>query len=122
MSDEVKWIPCATARCGYSPFPVAASFDKRARDTGETFYCPAGHSLVYNNGKSKAEILAAENRRLKQRIANYEEFYDRASRESRQCPWPTCRVRVYSSRQGMFAHMVRIHNMPAIAEVEELAS
>jgi hypothetical protein len=36
----------------------------QVRKTGATFYCPNGHSLVYNGGKSKAEKEAERLREM----------------------------------------------------------
>lgn len=38
-------------------FAIPQRLLKKRRNDGECFYCPLGHSLVFNAGKSSAEVL-----------------------------------------------------------------
>jgi septal ring factor EnvC (AmiA/AmiB activator) len=65
-------------------FAMPSHMLARVRKTGETFYCPSGHSLVYNGGKSKAEkeaerlreMLEQANRSKTQLVADINEMYE----------------------------------------------
>lgn len=118
MSD-VAWITCATAGCGHSPFPIDKQFEQRARETHESFYCPAGHSLSWKieSRKERNHRLVVE--QLKRESRSWEAGYYRERREARRCPWPTCRTYVYASRDSMYEHMRRIHDMPILAAVRD---
>lgn len=118
MSDVV-WVPCATASCGYSPFPMDAQFVARARETHESFYCPAGHSLSWQVESKMERKHREEIEQLKRQIESWASGYEREHDESRRCPWPTCRVYVYASRDSMYEHMRRTHDMPLMAAVRE---
>jgi hypothetical protein len=48
---EASWIGCAN--CGVS-FAITAIFQRRLIDSHQTFYCPNGHSNIYN-GKTAVE-------------------------------------------------------------------
>lgn len=78
------------------------------RRTRASFYCPAGHSQQFTGG--------CEHEQTARRQREAREHYER---ESRRCPWPTCRVYVYSSRDSLYHHMQRAHGMPTLAAVRE---
>ena len=119
---NVVRVTCARSGCGYSPFPMDEGVNQRARRTHETFHCPSGHPNHYA-GESDIERLEREIRWLKQQLARTVSRgqYDQAVAESRRCPWPTCREYVYASRQSMYEHMRRQHDMPTVVLVAEEA-
>ena len=74
---NVVEVTCPWEGCGYSPFPMEESYNKRAHRTGETFKCPAGHDAVYNGG------LTADQKRIKElkdRIAQHLQDVQRRQR------------------------------------------
>ena len=126
---ETELLQCATAGCGYSPFPVSTSFIQRARRTHETFHCPAGHSNYFPQ-KSDTEKLSERVRHLEGQLRRYEELQAKVSqlqdlrlRSSRLCPWPGCEFVASAGndwdRRALRAHMRSSHGMPSMAEVEE---
>ena len=52
------------AECGIA-FALTSDFIARRREDGKGFYCPNGHSLVFNNKKRNEERIAALERELK---------------------------------------------------------
>ena len=61
MSDYIKGISFNfhdCANCGLT-FAITSNFEKRKRKSGKSFYCPAGHSLVFN-GESEADKLKSK--------------------------------------------------------------
>jgi len=59
---EVNETTCAT--CGVV-FGIAAHLEKQRREDGAAFHCSNGHVLVFNKGKSKAQLLQEEIDKLK---------------------------------------------------------
>ena len=57
-------IECAS--CGI-PFAITAEFEKRRREDHKDFYCPNGHSLVFN-GPSESERRAKEAEKRAERL------------------------------------------------------
>jgi hypothetical protein len=53
----------------YVMFGIPDAMDNRLRQNGKPFYCPNGHAEAYNYGKSKADRLAEELSRERQRLA-----------------------------------------------------
>lgn len=57
------------ANCGVI-FAITERFDSERRSSGKNFYCPNGHPLVYNNGKSALDI-ERDKRERAERAAEY---------------------------------------------------
>lgn len=122
---ETEPIQCATAGCGYSPFPMTTAFVARARRTGETFFCPAGHSLHFGEGSD-----GRERRKLRERLEDLEGRLRQVLFEktvlSRTCPWVGCPFIAASgdewNRAPLHTHMRAIHGMPTLAEVKAMQS
>lgn len=111
-------ITCYQKGCGYSPFPMEKGFYERARRTHESWHCPAGHAQHFA-GESDEDRLERENKHLRRERDRWQANYERAWRDARICPWPTCREYVYSSRDSLYDHMRRAHGMPTVALVRE---
>lgn len=60
------------ARC-FVRFAYPKEMETRRRNDGKSFYCPNGHSLVFNNGESQEDILRRERDRLAQDAARLSE-------------------------------------------------
>lgn len=118
MMDFVVWITCATSGCGYSPFPQEAGFNRRARQSHELFYCPAGHGNYYAQ-KSDVE-------QLQDRVAELKRELDDArfelSRAERSCPWIACGFVAAAGdrwdQRALWSHLRQVHGMPTLVEVE----
>ncbi len=93
---------------------MSEAFDGRARKTGETFYCPAGHRLVYNGGKSTNELLIT---RLRQDLKRTQDTINILNREVLTCQWVGCGFGA-KDLAGLWTHMRAIHEMPTLAEVQ----
>lgn len=118
---ETELTQCATAGCGHSPFPLSSAFVARARRTGETFFCPAGHSLHFGEGTE-----AQQRRRIKDLEIRLEEAFAEKTLISRTCPWVGCPFVAASgdewNRAPLHTHMRAIHGMPTLAEVKAMQS
>lgn len=117
MSD-VSYITCAKAGCGYSPFPMDAQFEQRARRTHERFYCPAGHPLSFR-GKTEEQKRIDY---LERRVEWWKEYCD-SIRDDRDrfrftCQWVGCGFRAKDDA-GLHTHMRARHDMPTLAEIRE---
>jgi len=112
---RVVEVVCATKGCGYSPFPMQEDYQARCRKTGEGFYCPAGHRLVYNNGKSKDEKLIEE---LRSQLDWRDRRITNLLRQLNECKWAGCGFEA-KSPGGLWTHMRASHGMPTLAEVRE---
>jgi len=64
ISEEMVLEDCCS--CGIS-FGITKSFYSSRRKTGQNFYCPNGHSMVYNN---------SEYDNLKENAKKYHKWYD----------------------------------------------
>ena len=64
FADNNYFETLQCAHCNVS-FAITADFMQRRRDDGKTFYCPSGHSNVYN-GKTEAQKLKDELAREKE--------------------------------------------------------
>ena len=62
----MKLIYCANCNI---PFAISENHQDRMRETHEGFYCPNGHSNIYN-GLNPEEKLRAELKRKEQELAN----------------------------------------------------
>lgn len=88
------------------------------RATGETFFCPSGHRNYFPDGCEHQQELKEEIERLRTMVWRVSNMADEFYAETKQCPWPGCRDRyTYATRGTMYAHMRRVHDMPALAEV-----
>lgn len=104
---------CVVGTCANHTYLLESQYDL-LRETGETFYCPAGHGQAYTPRKKKRE--ADERARRAEQAA--EQARQRADLAARTCPWPTCDGRVLASQRGLRQHMVKAHGAPwATAEV-----
>lgn len=66
---EVEIFISDCAACGLV-FGITKDFEKRRRQDGENFYCPAGHVMIF--GKSEADKERAKRRELEKRLADEE--------------------------------------------------
>lgn len=64
ISEEMVLEDCCD--CGVN-FGMTKSFYSSRLRTGNNFYCPNGHSMVYNNG---------ENAKLREKAKKYRKWYD----------------------------------------------
>ena len=114
MSEPTTTLMCPRSGCGHSPFPVTVAFERRARRTHETFYCPAGHPQGFS-GESDLERLK---RRLKKAESSAAWFKAQAERNTRKCPWIQCYF-MGKTVEGLGTHLRAAHGMPTWAEVAE---
>lgn len=61
-------------------FGVPPLWERSRRSDGRTFYCPNGHGQHFNQGKSKADQLAEELSRERQRVAERDDEIARQKR------------------------------------------
>ena len=105
---------CPTATCGNHVYVPVAQYE-RLRQTGDRFYCPAGHGQSF----TARPVIDARVKRAKEAEAALEQerrfakaAQERAERAARTCPWPTCEGRVLASPLGLAQHMVKAHGAP----------
>lgn len=117
---------CATEGCA-AKCCLDDKHEERARRTHETFYCAAGHANYFAGGSKSDKLvkeLRAEVRVLSNRSEFWRERFEMFYRESRQCPWPSCRAKpvphVYSYREALIKHMERVHGMPTMTAQRQL--
>lgn len=97
--------------------------DAKYRKTGETFYCPNGHDLSFNGGRTadqkRIEELERDLRRTRESRDNYKERLDIAVRT---CPWVGCAFVAAEAptwdRRALHTHMRARHGMPTLAVVQ----
>lgn len=121
-------LTCPTKTCRVT-FEVPAELRQKAIDKGQSVYCPNGHEIVWNNGKSRAERKAEERaeeaeRRYKDAEAEEERAYTELHEERqrlaelaamlRRCPICGHRSRkqiVERARAELMHHLVEKHKV-----------
>lgn len=98
---------CPVPTCGNHVYVPRSQYEL-LRQTGETFYCPAGHRQSFT---AQPEVDARK-KRLEQAERAAERSRREADEASRRCPWPTCEGRLLSSPRGLRQHMVKAHGAP----------
>ena len=65
MQSTIEFTDTSCANCGIV-FALPSGFDMVLSQTGQTFYCPNGHSLSYGNGENKKMMnkLAMRDRQI----------------------------------------------------------
>lgn len=116
--DRGEWIvsagPCPQATCGNHTYLTKAQYN-RFHETGESFYCIAGHTGSWT---AKKEIDAKEQRlkEAEQRAREAGEAQEAALKAMRKaertCPWPTCEGKVLRSAKQLRQHLVDVHGAP----------
>lgn len=111
---------CPHSTCGNHVYVPESQYE-RLRETGDQFFCPAGHGQsftarpVLDKQKQRAELAE---RRAAEAIAAADRARVQAQLAARTCPWPTCDGRVLASPKGLRQHMVKAHGAPwATAEL-----
>lgn len=90
-------IACATPKC-HATITVHVQEEERLRRTGETFYCPAGHSNFFPRGKSKKdERIEQLERQLSSARIDAASWRDTSTRyreallhDAQTCPFESC--------------------------------
>jgi hypothetical protein len=77
-TETYSRVPCAN--CGLVFF-LPTDFDRRLREEGRGFYCPAGHNLSY--GGSEVDRLRKQVANLEQRTSSLSQSLDFQKRVSR---------------------------------------
>lgn len=62
ITREVALVDTSCAKCGIV-FAVPDWWDRQRRDSGEGFYCPNGHTLLYGKNTLEKRLAAAERAR-----------------------------------------------------------
>jgi hypothetical protein len=75
MNIQIEMHQCICPTCGM-PFAFPERMSKQWRESGQQFYCPAGHSVTY--GESENDKLRRERDRLKQEQARITEQWNAA--------------------------------------------
>lgn len=98
---------CVVGTCANHVYVLASQYE-RLQETGETFYCPAGHGQAFTPRKKQRD----QERRLKEAERAAERAREAAELAARTRPWPTCDGRVLASERGLRQHMVKAHGAP----------
>lgn len=124
--DVVDTGRCPTSTCGNHVYVLESQYE-RLRETGDQFFCPAGHGQSFT-AKPKID---AQKKRLAELETQVERERKRAELKQRKldeavrtCPWPMCDGRKLASERGLRQHMVKTHGAPWTSQelgVEEIA-
>lgn len=125
---DIEMVQCPVAGCGHSPYPLAEAFVRRARNTHETFHCPAGHPQSYR-GKSDLERMREDRDCMREDRDwwrnRYEAMEAQVDAVARECPWIGCGFVAATGdrndRRPLWSHMRGAHGMPTLTEVQETA-
>lgn len=80
IHETIKLIPERCCRCGVA-FAIPEHLMEGCRDTGNPFYCPNGHNLVYKSRIKDLEKRLGE-REVELRAAKCETLAERQKREA----------------------------------------